>query len=525
MTALAQLAELRERLTQVERSCAQYEKLVALLQEANERLKRGLMGHTAERFTPGDAQLSLAILQLALGGDAGSTDTPAAEAETQTVGEHERRKPVRKPIPEHVPRVPIEMIPEEVKREGLDAFEVIGTETREVLERRPASAVVVQLIYPKFVRKDRERDAATDVLVAPVVELPIERGLAGPTLLAETIVRRWADHQPLSRQEGILVREGLALSKSTLCGWHETLAELATPLVEAMFIDARSSPYLCVDATGVLVQAPERCKVGHFWVLVAPGKHVLYRYSARHNSAAVDALLAGYSGYLVADAHAVYDHLFRDGQVTEVACWSHCRRYWFTALESDPDRAEQALTIVGELFRIERTIADAPRKKRESIRQVRSRPLVERFFEWCESQRDEVLDQSPAATAIGYALNQRLALCRFLDDGRLPLHNNISELNLRRQVLGRRNWLFLGSEDGALANTTFVSLLASCRLHDIEPLGYLRDLFCLLPSWPRHRVLDLAPAYWQQTLEQVETQHKLDTNVFRRVTLGLPPLG
>jgi len=140
MTALAQLAELRERLTQVERSCAQYEKLVALLQEANERLKRGLMGHTAERFTPGDAQLSLAILQLALGGDAGSTDTPAAEAETQTVGEHERRKPVRKPIPEHVPRVPIEMIPEEVKREGLDAFEVIGTETREVLERRPASA-------------------------------------------------------------------------------------------------------------------------------------------------------------------------------------------------------------------------------------------------------------------------------------------------------------------------------------------------------------------------------------------------
>lgn len=520
------LRQALDRIGKLERKCAEYQKLVALLQEQNERLKRGLAGHKAERFSSTDAQLSLGILQLALQANgAAPSDCPDPEDETQKVAEHERRKPVRKPIPEHVPRVPIEMIPEVVKREGLDAFERIGEERREVLERRPASAVVVQLIYPKFVRKGRPDDEPANVQVAPTVELPIERGLAGPTLLADTIVRRWADHQPLSRQEGILAREGLELAKSTLCGWHETLADLAAPLVDAMFVDARSSPYLCADATGVLVQAPERCKVGHFWVLVAPGRHVLYRYSARHNSAAVDTLLSGYTGYLVADAHAVYDHLFRDGAVIEVACWSHCRRYWFSALESDPDRSKQALALIGELFRIERTVADAPRKKREAVRDGRSRPLVGQFFQWCESQRDEVLDQSPAATAIGYALNQRLALSRFLDDGRLPLHNNISELNLRRQVLGRRNWLFLGSDDGAKANTTFVSLLASCRLHDIEPLGYLRDLFCLLPSWPRHRVLELAPAYWQQTLEQVETQHKLDANVFRRVTLGLPPLG
>jgi hypothetical protein len=133
-----------------------------------------------------------------------------------------------------------------------------------------------------------------------------------------------------------------------------------------------------------------------------------------------------------------------------------------------------------------------------------------------------VLDESPMAKAIGYALNQRAALQRFLSDGRLPLHNNASELNLRRQVVGRRNWLFVGSEDGAKANTTFVSLIASCRLHDLEPFGYLRDLFCLLPSWPRSRVLELAPAYWRRTLEQGEAQQKLDANVFRRVSLGLP---
>jgi transposase len=521
----AQLAAALVRIGKLENDCAEYKKLVALLQEANERLQRGLTGHKAERFAPGDSQMSLAILQLALqASGAETTQTTSPEAETQTVAEHERRKPVRKPLPEHLPRVPIEIIPEHVKREGLDAFERIGADTREVIERRPASAVVVQLIYPKFVRKDRARNEATEVLVAPPVEMPIERGLAGPTLLADTIVRRWADHQPLSRQEGILAREGLDLAKSTICGWHETLSELAGPLVAAMFVDALSCPYLCVDATGVLVQAPERCKVGHFWVMVAPEKHVLYRFSARHDAKAVDALLAGYSGYLVADAHAVYDHLYRDGAVIEVACWSHCRRYWFKALESDPDRAKLGLSLVGELFRIERAIADAPRKKREAIRSARSKPVVQKFFRWCESQRDDVLDESPVATAIGYALNQRGALSRFLDDGRLPLHNNLSELNLRRQVLGRRNWLFLGSEDGATANTTFVTLLASCRLHDLEPLGYIRDLLCLLPSWPRHRVLDLAPAYWQQTLEQPETQQKLDANVFRRVTLGLPPL-
>jgi transposase len=133
-----------------------------------------------------------------------------------------------------------------------------------------------------------------------------------------------------------------------------------------------------------------------------------------------------------------------------------------------------------------------------------------------------VLDESPMAAAIGYALNQRVALRRFLDDGRLPLSNNVSELNLRREVLGRRNWLFLGSPDGGNVNTTFVTLLASARLHEIEPLAYLRDLFCLLPSWPHQRVLELAPAYWKHTLEKSETQEKLAANVFRRVLLNTP---
>jgi transposase len=506
----------------VTRERDEYKKLAALLQESNEKLKRGLVGQSAERLPSDDAQLSLAVLRLALGlkdDDSESKPPPAAE---QTIPEHTRKKPVRKPIPDSFPRVTIELLPEEVKREGTDAFDRIGEDAREVLERRPASTVAVRLVYPKFVRKGQAEDAPTCVLVAETPELPIPRGTAGPAMLADTLVRRWADHQPLSRLEGIYAREGLDLAKSTLCTWHDQLRELAQPLVDAMFTDAKSAPYLCVDATGVLVQAPERCKHGHFWVMVAPGKHVLYKFSQRHNSQAVDALLEGYAGYLVADAHAVYDHLYATGTVVEVGCWCHGRRYFFKALESDPERAKTALVKIGALFKIERAHADAPRKQRESIRTLKSKPIVDDFFDWCRAESELVLDESPTAKAIGYALNQEDALRRFLDDGRLPLHNNISELNLRREVVGRRNWLFVGSEDGANANTVFVSLIASCRMLGIEPYAYLRDLLCLLPSWPRHRLLELAPAYWNNTLEQTDAQQRLDANVFRRVVLGLP---
>lgn len=211
--------------------------------------------------------------------------------------------------------------------------------------------------------------------------------------------------------------------------------------------------------------------------------------------------------------------LFKSGKVIEVACWSHARRYFWYSRSSDPERANIALGLISEIFRIERSLGDASPDQRRIVRQQKSRPIVESFFGWCDAQKDLVLDESPISKAIGYATNQKAALERFLENGSLPAHNNMSELQLRRQALGRRNWIFVGSEDGAKANTTFVTLLASCRLHKIEPWAYLRDLFCLLPSWPRARVLELAPAYWKQTLQQKDTQRRLAHNVFRQVTL------
>jgi len=516
----AELEALSSERAQLAAEREHYQALYLDTLEKMRKLELGLLGQKAERLPANEAQLSMALLAELLGRE--PTPEPTGEEKKRKVREHERAKPTgRKPLPESLPRVEVEILPPEVIAEGRDAFEQIGAEVSETIERRPSSVVVVRVTRPKFVRKDRERNAETTVLTAPPPELPIERGLAGPGMLAETIVRRWQDHQPLHRQEEIYARDGLELARSTICGWHEQLAELARPLVDAMFVDARGAPYLCADATGVLVQAKEKCRTGHFWVLVVPGRHVLFRFSAAHDSAAVDALLADYQGYLVADAHVVYDHLYVGGKVVEVACWAHARRYWFKALDSEPERARVALGLIGELFRIERAAAHLPARERLALRGRESWPVVEKLFAWFAAEAPQAIDDTPLAKAIGYALNQRAALQRFLEDGRLPLHNNISEQALRREVIGRKNWLFVGNDEAAEINATFVSLLASCRMHGVEPWAYLRDLFCMLPAWPARRVLELAPVNWRKTREQQDTQQRLAANVFRRAVLDL----
>jgi hypothetical protein len=312
----------------------------------------------------------------------------------------------------------------------------------------------------------------------------------------------------------------MELARSTICSWHEQLTPMAERLVAAMREDAFTAPYLCTDATGVLVQQKEKCRRGHFWVLVAPGRHVLFEYTRDHTNDAVDHVLAGYEGYLVADAHVVYDHLYATENITEVNCWAHARRYFFKAMSSDRDRAKDALAMIGALFRIERAIATAPRKKREQIRKKRSAPVVERFLSWCDAEFPQLVEDSPIYDGVRYCRNQRQGLARFLSDGRLPLDNNISERELRRQAVGRKNWIFLGSDEGGRTNAAFTSLLASCRMLGIEPWSYLRDLLCLLPNWPQHRVLELAPVNWRTTSERDDVQKTLGLDPYRLLTLG-----
>ena len=464
------MASFEERIAELERSFAaqlatvtaereQYKKLYLEMLALCRKLELGIVGQKRERFLEGDSpQLTMSVIGLVTGKEA-----PAAPHVTQ-IPAHPRQKPTgRKPLPEKLPRVDIEVLPPEVQQAGLDAFERIGEDVSETVERRPSSLVVVRVHKPKFALKGRDRLEATTVLQASPPELPIERGMAGPALLADTLVRRWQDHLPLHRLERIYGREGLELPRSTVCGWHAALAELVKSLIVAMWKDAFTAPYLCTDATGVLVQAKDKCRHGHFFVVAAPEMHVLFGYTPKHDGDAVDELLKGYKGYLVADASAVYNHLYATGEVVECGCWAHQRRYMFKSLSSDPDRARMALSLIGALFRIERELVSVSPELRLEVRQRDSKPLIDAFFAWCDEQASQVLDETPISKGITYARNQRVALQRFLVDGRLPIHNNFSERELRREAVGRKAWLFLGSDDAGEVNATFVTLLARCR--------------------------------------------------------------
>jgi transposase len=518
------LNALAERLTAVESERDEYKRQYVLLLEAYRKLEAGLTRHQRERFSDGAEQTTLSLLSMLTG--QAQPEAAAVEPET-TVEAHARAKPTgRKPIPDSLPRITVEVLPLEVQRAGLDAFDRIGEDVCETVEKRPASFVVLRTVRGKYVEKAKvdalKVGEGTPVLQGAPLELPIPRALAGPGLLADTIVRRWQDHLPLHRLERIYGREGFPLARSTMCGWHQAVAELARPLVEAMFKDAlANSPYLCADATGVLVQDAEKCRHGHFFVLVAPERHVLFRYTPTHDGKAVDALLPGYEGYLVADAHSVYEHLYTRGDVVEVACWAHSRRYFYKSLETDAMRSKHALALIQSLFAFEREWSSLAPKERFSLRQARSKPVVEAFFRWCDEESLKVLDETPISKAVRYARNQRGALHQFLGDGQLPIHNNSSENALRREALGRRNWLFVGNDEGGEVNATLVSLLASCELHRLEPLGYLRDMLCLLPSWSQLDLLALAPANWAATIANPDVQRQLEANAFRSAALGV----
>jgi transposase len=354
-----------------------YRRLVEDLKDQVDKLQRGLIGPKSQRFkSTDDPQLSLHILAELLGrsgvegedaqklaqellasaekeaeasaesdaadGDGGNSDSEDSDSHDDPNLHRRPRKPTgrRAAREEVIHKVTIERLPEEVQRLGLDAFERIGEDRMTTTERRVAALFEVTVIRPKFRAKTdaaveavklarTERDVVAEVAPqswitqAQPAEPPVARARVGPGLLANVAVHRFDDHLPYNRLENVYEREGMRLGRSTLYGWLDALRELLAPLVKAMLRDARTAPYLCTDATGVLVQAPERCKRGHFWVLVVPGRHVIFAFSDSHNSAAVDKLLGGYEGLLVADAHAVYDHLYGDAGATEVACWGH----------------------------------------------------------------------------------------------------------------------------------------------------------------------------------------------------------
>lgn len=521
-----QQAQMRER---AEHEREQYRKLYSLVLFELERLKRQLFGKKAESVDPNQVQLAFGPVLDALArveaGEAGAQTDVQAElaklrAAAEQAGEESKARNRRKGGKGHgrrdfdAERAPVEVIvlePPERSLPGGESLVKIGEEVSEHFDYRPASVVRVRVVRPKY-RKPATTAGSSPIVTAELPERPIPRSIAGPGLIAHVITQKYCDHAPLHRQQVIFKRHGVHLPRSTLGNLVQGGTALLSIVVDAMWQHARDhSSWVAIDATGVLVQAAEQCRRGHFWVVVAQRDHVLFRYTPKHNGSVPVELLAGFQGYVIADASSVYHELYRsEPGITEAGCWAHSRRRWFDALSADRERAMVGIGFIGLLYDAHKAATDPVTGITDTNkRRAAAEPVLQKLYRWIELERPNIVDESPIAKAMNYTLNQRVPLSRFLEDGRLRLDNNCSEIELRRQVVGRANWTFCGSDDGAAWNAIATSLIASCQLHKIEPWAYLRDVLTLLPSWPNRDALQLAPKFWDHTRQQPETQQRL----------------
>lgn len=535
---LAENARLKSELVELRETCAGLRKLHDRLTLALARAERQLFGQKAERVPTLDAQLSLTAVLEALGRlPPAPVPAPAPPSEKPS-GVEGKAKTKPRPAPhgrrniseENLLTARLVIEPPERHLPGGELLERIGEEVSHHVDYHPASLVRVEVVRPKYLRPDEVGTSAASapatvdeaeggegpaplvrVLMAEPPSLPVAKSLAGPGLLAIILVNKYGDHLPLHRQERIFRRQGFRLARSTLSDFVGGAVSLLSRIVEAMWKQSReTAPIILTDGTGVLVLQKEKCRRGSFYVFIDVGRHVVFRYLKTNDGASVADALEGYGGILQSDASSVYHELHRNQpSVIEAGCWAHGRRHLFEALLSDRPRALVGIGFISNLYDAHRASLDANGLVNAVKRKALALPVLDGLREWLRQERPLVEKGSTIEAALGYLERQWVPLTRFLEDGRVRLDNNPSELELRHEVVGRRNWLFCATDSGAEWNATVVSLIASCRLHDVEPWAYLRDVLTLLPGWSQTRLLELAPASWKATRAQPETQRLL----------------
>jgi transposase len=376
----------------------------------------------------------------------------------------------------------------------------IGEEVSERLEYVPASCHVIEEACRKYACPH-----GCTVVTAMKPAAPIEKGLAGPGLLAHIAVSKYGDHAPLHRQEGILQRQGVQLSRKTMCDWMRQCAELARPLYQRMKQRALSTKVLQTDDTPVAVLDPTlpRTRTGRIWTYVANLDHpyTVYDYTPNRSRDGPDTFLKDFRGFLQADAYSGYDHLYQDAErgVIEVACWAHSRRRFFEAQSSDVMRSTVMLAYIRLLYDVEREAKDGGLNAAErlKLRRARSLPILADIKSYLEAERPNVLPKSPEGQAIAYTLSNWEALVRYCSDGDLAIDNNAAELSLRGIVVGRRNWMFYGSDNGGRTAAVLTSLIATCKRLRVDPFAYLRDVFARISTHPQSQLDELLPDRWQ----------------------------
>jgi transposase len=525
-TLASRVVELEAQLAAVTKERDQLRASHARLREELELLKRRIFVAKAERVDT--AQLEIEFAEKLRQLDALAGEPPDAPDDEGDDDENKRKKKSTgrrdlKKLPLEEERIEIaDPLYEELVLQGKATRIDFEESCKLAYKRGGMRRIVLARVKYQVVGNDGE----TAIDTAPMPPETFPRLLAAPSLLAHIIMLKYGQGMPLFRIEDSFARDGCPVDRGTMCRWVEDAgATCGATVVHAARQEALATAFcIATDATGVLVQSirthekvRQACKRGHYFVHVADKDHIFFDYTAKETSAAVAEMFKGYSGYVQADAKSVYDVLFRepsdeppdddvDGVRHEVGCLAHCRRKFWEAAIAKNVVAREALVRLGRIFKLDATWRGRSPAEIKRLRDAHLRPHMQAFFAWAELEFEMVKEQRGSIrSALGYAVRQKDALLRVLDDGRLILENNRSERALRGSIaIGRKAWLFVGSDDHAQSAGHLFSLIASCKLHGLDPETYLRDLFRVLAHWPKDRHLELAPRYWASTRARLD---------------------
>jgi transposase len=372
----------------------------------------------------------------------------------------------------------------------------------------PASLVVIQDACQKYACPK-----GCTVVTAQKPTAPIEKGLPGPGLLAHVAVSKYGDHLPLHRQEAIFQRQGVEVSRQTMADWMRACADLVSPLYELMKQQVLGSKAIQTDDTPVPVLDPDlpHTRTGRIWTYVGDGEHpyIVYDYTPTRSRDGPEEFLKAFRGYLQADAYSGYDHFYEEPErgIEEVACMAHVRRKHWEAQSSDMMRSTVMLAYIRLLYDVEREARDRKLKgeARQALRQKKSKPILEDIHAYLERERPHVLPKSPEGEAIAYTLSNWKALIRYCEDGDLEIDNTGAERSLRSVAVGRKNWMFYGSDNGGRTAAVLSSLIATAKRLRVHPFAYLRDLFERISAHAKSRLAELLPDQWQAARQHART--------------------
>src|SRR5208282_2234828 len=440
------------------------------------KLRRMQFGRSSEKVNRQIEQLELRL------GELEQSRAIAAESAKPIAAEQVVTRPVRRPLPAHLRREVQTYLPQQKACPDCGGkLKHLGEDVTEILEYVPERVKVIRQVRPKLACAGCDR-----IVQASAPSRPLERSIAGPGLLAHVLVSKYSDHLPLYRQSEIYAREGVELERSTLAEWVGGTSRLLAPLVEALRRHVLAGQKLHADDTPVPVLAPGlgKTKTGRLWTYVRDDRPagdttpaaVWFAYTPDRKGEHPQAHLSKFTGTLQADGYAGFDQVYEAGHIQEAACWAHVRRKFYDlhAAHKSPVAAE-AMQRIGALYAIEKEIRGRSPEERRAIRNERARPLLEALKLWLEETLCKLSRKSDTALAVRYALGRWEALLRYVNDGRIEIDNNAAERALRTVALGRKNYLFAGSDAGGERAAAIYSLIGTAKLNDINPEAYLRD--------------------------------------------------